>query len=95
MYQHLLSQASQYHTSREGGGRSDEIPVDVAPSDHSSDEEWCTDEVDLKTVTITKMSIDSKHFGTDGKRGRYREITIDSGSRKPVVNPDGNRQRAQ
>ena len=34
------------------------------------------------------MSIDSKPVETDGKRGRYRALTVDSGKREPVVNPD-------
>ena len=44
--------------------------------------------MDLNTVTISNMSIDSKPFETDGKRGRYREITVDSGAKESVVNPD-------
>ena len=34
------------------------------------------------------MSIDSKPVETDGKRGRYRENTVDSGTGESVVNPD-------
>ena len=34
------------------------------------------------------MSIDSKPVATDGERGRYREITVDSGAGESVVNPD-------
>ena len=34
------------------------------------------------------MSIDSKPVETDGKRGRYREITVDYGAGESVVNPD-------
>ena len=34
------------------------------------------------------MSIDRKSVETDGRRGRYREITIDSGVAESVVNLD-------
>ena len=34
------------------------------------------------------MSIDSKLVETDSKRGRYREITVDSRAGESVVNPD-------
>ena len=51
------------------------------------DEEWWPGEVDLNTVTIGNISID-KPVETDGKRGRYREITVDSGAGESVVNPD-------
>ena len=34
------------------------------------------------------MSIDSKPVETDGKRGRYREMTVESGAGESVVNPD-------
>ena len=44
--------------------------------------------MDLNTVTIGNMSIHSKPVETDGKRGRYREITVDSGAGESVVNPD-------
>ena len=44
--------------------------------------------MDLNTVTIGNMSIDSNPVETDGKRGRYREITVDSGAGESVVNPD-------
>ena len=44
--------------------------------------------MDLKAVTIGNMTIDSKLVATDGKRGRYREITVDSGAGESVVNPD-------
>ena len=71
VYQHLPS-------------RPDEVPVEVAPSDHSNDGEWWPDEVDLNTVTISNMSIDSKPVG----RGRYREITVGSSAGDSVVNPD-------
>ena len=52
------------------------------------DEEWWSDEVDLNTVMIGNMSTDSKPVETDGKRGWYREITVDSGARESVVSPD-------
>ena len=42
------------------------------------------DEVDLNTVTIDNMTIDSESRGTDEKRGRYREITVDSGAGESV-----------
>ena len=58
------------------------------PSDHSNDEEWDPDEVDQNAVTLGNMSIDSKPVATDGERGRYREITVDSGAGDSVVNPD-------
>ena len=88
MYQHLPIKAPQYDISSEGEGRPDEVPVEVAPSDHSNDREWWPDEVDLNIVTISNMSIDSKPVETDEKRGRYREITVDSGSGESVANPD-------
>ena len=88
VYQHLPTKVHQYDFSIEGEGRPDEIPALVVPSDHSDDEEWWPDEVDLNTVTIGNMSIDSKPVETDGKRGRYREITVDSGAGEQVVNPD-------
>ena len=34
------------------------------------------------------MSIDNKPVATDGERGRYREITVDSGAGESVVSPD-------
>ena len=88
VYQHLPIQAPRYDISSEGEGRHDEVPVEVPPSDHSNDGEWWPDEVDLNTVTISNMSLDSKLVETDGKRGRYREITVDSGAGESVVNPD-------
>ena len=88
VYQHLPSKAPQYDVSSQEEGLSDEISIEVAPSDHSNDEEWWLDEVDLNKVTIGNMSIDSKLVETDGKRGRYREITVDSGAGESVVNPD-------
>ena len=45
--------------------------------------------MDLNTVTIGNMSIDSKLVETDGKRGRFGGITVDSGAGESVVNPDG------
>ena len=45
-------------------------------------------EVDLNAVTIGNMSTDSKPVATVGLRGRYREITVDSGAGDSVVNPD-------
>ena len=88
VYQQLPTKDPQYDFSSEGEGRPDEVPAVVAPSDRSDDEEWWPDEVDLNTVTIVNMSIDSKPVETDGKRGRYREITVDSRAGEPVVNPD-------
>ena len=44
--------------------------------------------MDLNTVTINNMFVDSKPVETDGKRTRYREITVDSGAGESVVNPD-------
>ena len=44
--------------------------------------------MDLNTVTISNMSTDSEPVDTDGKRGRYREITVDSGAGESGVNPD-------
>ena len=44
--------------------------------------------MDLNTVTIRNMSIDSKLVERDDKGGRYREITVDSGAGESVVNPD-------
>ena len=67
--------APQYDTSSEGEDR---------PSDNSNDGEW-PDEV---AVTIGNMSIGTKHVATDGERGRYRVITVDSGAGESVVNPD-------
>ena len=57
-------------------------------SDNSNDGEWWPDEVDLNVVTSGKMSIDSKPVATEGERGRYREITVDSGAGESVVYPD-------
>ena len=44
--------------------------------------------MDLNAVTIGNTSIDRKPVATDGKRGRYREITVDSSAGESVVNPD-------
>ena len=64
-------------------------PVHMSnPSDNSNDGEWWPDEVDLTTVTISNMIIDSKPGETDGERVRYREITVDSSAGESVVNPD-------
>ena len=79
LYQLLPLKAPQYDISSEGEDR---------PSDNSNDGEWWPDEEDLNTVTIGDMSIDSTPVETDGKRGRFREITVDSGAGESVVNPD-------
>ena len=52
--------------------------IEVAPFD-----EWLLDEVELNTVTISNMSIDSKLVESDGKRGRYQELTVNSSAGKP------------
>ena len=78
---------SMTYISSEGEDRPDEIPIGVAPSDNFSDGEWWPDEVDLNAVTFGNMSIDSKPSATDGDRGRYREITFDSGAGESVVKP--------
>ena len=88
VYQRLPNKAPQYDISSDGEDRPDEIPIGVAPSDNSSDGEWWPDEVDLNAVAIGNMSIDSKPIATDGERGRYREITVDSGAGESVVNLD-------
>ena len=44
--------------------------------------------MDLKTVTMGNMSTDSELVETEGKRGRYQKITVDSGAGESVVNPD-------
>ena len=44
--------------------------------------------MDLNAVTVGNMTIDSEAGETDGKRGRYREITVDSSAGESVVNPD-------
>ena len=71
--------APQYDIASEGEDR---------PSDNYDDGEWEPDEVDLDAVTIGNMSIDGEPVATDGERGRYREITVDSGAGETVVNPD-------
>ena len=40
------------------------------------------EKVDLSTYQLKLL------LETDGKRGRYREITVDSGAGESVVNPD-------
>ena len=79
VYQRLPIKAPQYDISSEGEDR---------PSDNSNDGEWWPDEVDLNAVTIGIMSIDSKPVATDGERGRYREISVDSSAGESVVNLD-------
>ena len=79
VYQRLPHKAPQYDISSSGEDR---------PSDNSNDGEWWPDEVDLNAVTIGNMIIDSKPVAADGERGRYREITVDSGAGESVVNPD-------
>ena len=88
VYQYLPIAALQYDTSSEREGRPDEVRIEVAPSDKSKDGDWWPDDMDLNTVTIGKMSIDSKPVETGGKRGRYREITVDSSAGESVVNPN-------
>ena len=44
--------------------------------------------MDLNAVTIGNRSIDRNLVATDGERGRYREITVDSSAGETVVNPD-------
>ena len=79
VYQRLPNKAPQYDIFSEGEDR---------PSNNSNDGEWWRDEVDLNAVTIDNMSIDRKRGETDGKRVRYREITVDPGAGESVVNPD-------
>ena len=79
VYQRLPIKATQCDISSEGEDR---------PSDTTNGGEWWPDQVDLKAVTIGNMSIDSKHVATECERGRYREITVDSGAGESVVNPD-------
>ena len=69
VYQRLPMKAPQYDITSEGEER---------PSDNSNDGAWEPDEVDLYAVTIGNMSIDSKPVATEGVRGLYREITVDS-----------------
>ena len=79
----MPSTAPQYGIPFEGECRPDEVPIEVAPC-----EEWLPEELELNTVTISNMSIDNKLVETDGKRGRYQEITVDSGAGESVVNPE-------
>ena len=71
--------------SEHSGGLSDSRAT--GNREYNDEGRW-PDEVDLNTVTIGNMSTDSKPVETDGKRGRYREITVDSGAGESVVNPD-------
>ena len=49
------------------------------------DEEWWSDEGGPEYISRSAtMSVDSKPVETDGKRGRYREITVDSGAGESV-----------
>ena len=83
------SSSNREHGSEDSGDLS-ETPAS-GNREHAQkifDEEWWPDEVNLNTVTIGNMSIDSKPVETDGKRGRYREITVDSIPGDSVVNPD-------
>ena len=64
------------------------MPLEVAPRDNSNGEEWFLDGVKLNAVTMNNMSIDGKSVETDEKRGRYREIPVDSGAGESGVNPD-------
>ena len=86
--QQLPTTAPQCDISSEGEGQPDEIPEEAALSSNSNDEEWWPNEVELNAVTIGNMSIDCKPVTTDGRRGRYREITVDSGAGESVVNPN-------
>ena len=81
--QHLPTAAFQDDIPSEGECRPHEVPIEVAPC-----KEWLPEEVELNTVMISNMFIDRKPVETDGKRGRYREITIDCGAGESVVNPD-------
>ena len=47
-------------------------------SNGMSDRSNWLDEVELNTVAISNMSIDSKLVDADGRRGWYREVTVDS-----------------
>ena len=88
VHQHLPIKAPQYDISSQGEDRLDEVPIEVAPSENSNDGEWWPGEVDLNTVTISNLSIDNKLVQTEGRRGRYREITVDSSAGESVVNPE-------
>ena len=59
--QELPFTIQQYDIPGEEESRLDEVPIESAPS-----QEWLPDEVVLQTVTISNMSIDSKHVQTDG-----------------------------
>ena len=65
--QQLPTTALQYDISSEEESLRDEIPEEAAPNDNSNDEEWWLDEVELNTVTVSNMSIDSKPVETDGR----------------------------
>ena len=86
--QQLPTTAPQCDISSEGEGQPVEIPEEAAPNSNSDDEEWWPNEVELNAVTIGNMSIDSKPVATDSRRGRHREITVDSGAGESVVNTD-------
>ena len=86
--QQLPTTPLQNEMSSKGEGQPDEILEEAAPNSNSNDEEWWPDEVELNAVTIDNISIDSEPVETDGRRGRYREITVDSGAGEAVVNPD-------
>ena len=77
-YQHLPIKL--HSVTGEQEDRLDAFPNEVAPSDNSNDGEWWLGEVDFISVTIGNVSIDSKPVKMDGKRGRYRESTVDSGA---------------
>ena len=72
VYRYLSIKVHQYDISSDGEGRPDKVPVEVAPSDHSKLGAWWPHDP----------------VETDGKRGRYRDITVDSGAGESVVNPD-------
>ena len=86
--QQLPTTAPQHDISSKGESLPDEIPEESAPNDNSNDEEWWPDELEMNAVTISNMSIDSKLVESNGRRGGYREITVDSGAGESVVNPD-------
>ena len=62
-----------------------ECQLDTAQIEVATCEGRSTDEVELNAVTISNVSIDRKSVETDGKRGRYRDITVDSGASESVV----------
>ena len=84
----LASARRGYGTEDSGGLPETPASGNRGHAQKISDEEWWPDEVDLNTVTIGNMYIDNQPVETDGKRGRYREITVDSGAGESVVNPD-------